>query len=100
MDSLNLSPADLKAFANLGISYARDVFPEDLAKRGISQEEWSKLQEAPKTKTALDLYYETVENGYIYTLIGNLDRALGGGIQLGQIIEFCGLPGSGRTHMW
>lgn len=54
----------------------------------------------PAPKSALDLYLESAVLGHISTFIAELDAALEGGIPLGQITEFCGEPGNGKTQIW
>lgn len=50
-------------------------------------------------KTALQKLYEEAERPSIVTCCQALDTILGGGIALGQVTEFCGMPGVGKTQL-
>lgn len=98
---LNLCSADLKALSKIGIASVKDVFPGDLKKRNISADEWKDLIKEPPLKSAYDLLNETINDDHLFVSgISNLDEALGGGFAFGHIVELCGLPGSGRSHLW
>eukprot|EP01036_Dinobryon_divergens_P031426 gene31426-40820_t len=50
--------------------------------------------------TAKDLLTKyTTKNRPIITFCKSLDAILGGGVQIGQITEFCGVPGIGKTQL-
>ena len=50
--------------------------------------------------TAKDLLIKyTTKNRPIITFCKSLDSILGGGVQIGQITEFCGVPGIGKTQL-
>ncbi|XP_065078188.1 DNA repair protein RAD51 homolog 3-like [Ochlerotatus camptorhynchus] len=51
------------------------------------------------TKTCLDLWKEEGKQIGIVTFCRDLDQAIGTGITVGMITEFCGPPGSGKTQM-
>lgn len=50
-------------------------------------------------QSAHDIYEKEKRNPRIITLSPDLDRVLGGGIPSGQITEFCGAPGVGKTQI-
>lgn len=50
-------------------------------------------------KCALELLNAELERTAIYTLCQSLDELLGGGVPLGQVTEFCGVPGIGKTQL-
>ncbi|XP_058822684.1 DNA repair protein RAD51 homolog 3 [Topomyia yanbarensis] len=51
------------------------------------------------TKSCLDLWREEKEQAGIVTFCKDLDQAIGNGISVGLITEFCGPPGTGKTQM-
>lgn len=51
-------------------------------------------------KTALDLWHEECGQRPIITGSRRLDQAIGNGIPVHVITEFCGPPGSGKTQLW
>ncbi|XP_055611013.1 DNA repair protein RAD51 homolog 3-like [Uranotaenia lowii] len=51
-------------------------------------------------KSCLDLWKEeTKQTNNIITFCRDLDQAMGNGVSVGLITEFCGPPGSGKTQM-
>jgi RAD51-like protein 2 len=50
-------------------------------------------------QSALLLYQQQRNRQAIFTGIQALDRVLGDGIKLGELIEFCGVPGIGKTQL-
>ena len=72
-------------------STSTDNISEDLASRTVTN--------SIKT-TAKDLLVKyTTKNRPIITFCKSLDAILGGGVQIGQITEFCGVPGIGKTQL-
>ncbi|XP_058446759.1 DNA repair protein RAD51 homolog 3 [Malaya genurostris] len=51
------------------------------------------------TKSCFDLWKEEKNQTGIVTFCKDLDQAIGNGISVGVITEFCGPPGSGKTQM-
>lgn len=49
--------------------------------------------------SALDLYRLQCAARRIITFCSDLDRIMGGGVELGSVSEFCGVPGVGKTQM-
>lgn len=52
-----------------------------------------------KTKSALQLLNEERASNPITTFVKDLDNLLGGGVALGQLTEFAGVPGVGKTQL-
>lgn len=50
-------------------------------------------------RTAQELYLEARRRRYIITFCKAIDNMLGGGIAPGEMIEFCGVPGIGKTQL-
>lgn len=50
-------------------------------------------------KSALEMLKIEPNRMPIFTLNKDLDEMLGGGVQLGKLTEFCGVPGIGKTQM-
>lgn len=53
----------------------------------------------PVFKSGLDVLLEDEALGAIQTGCKSIDSMLGGGLRAGDIIEFCGVPGAGKTQM-
>ena len=51
-----------------------------------------------KGYTAFDLLSESLEFTPIVTFNSQLDSLLGGGVPIGKLTEFCGVPGIGKTQ--
>ena len=51
-------------------------------------------------QSAASLFTLEQETPGILTFSEKIDRALGGGIQLGRLTEVCGIPGVGKTQLW
>lgn len=49
--------------------------------------------------SAVDLYRTHLAARRIVTFSSDLDRILGGGVFTGQVTEFCGVPGVGKTQL-
>ena len=50
--------------------------------------------------SATSLYRLEQDTPGIVTFSEQIDRVLGGGIQLGRLTEICGVPGIGKTQLW
>jgi len=53
-------------------------------------------------RTALDLLVaqrSNQRNQHVLTFCAALDNILGGGVACGQVTEFCGVPGVGKTQI-
>jgi RAD51-like protein 2 len=49
--------------------------------------------------SARELYQKEKSIGKIITFSAGMDKMLGGGVPLGQVTEFCGVPGIGKTQI-
>jgi RAD51-like protein 2 len=47
----------------------------------------------------VDRYEEVRSRRHIITFCKEIDQMLGGGVHLGEMIEFCGVPGIGKTQL-
>ena len=50
-------------------------------------------------QSAYDMYTRGKSRRSIITFCSKLDKLLGGGVPLGEVTEFCGVPGVGKTQM-
>jgi RAD51-like protein 2 len=57
----------------------------------------SELKAAPKS--ALDILQANDKLAHIITFCGEIDEMLGGGVPVGEVTEFCGVPGIGKTQI-
>lgn len=53
----------------------------------------------PGAKSALELLQQEKAQRSVYTFSHQLDMLLGSGIRMGEITEFCGVPGIGKTQL-
>ncbi|KAF2880606.1 hypothetical protein ILUMI_25570 [Ignelater luminosus] len=100
ISSLNLPDFKIQELQTVGYHYCTDANKSEkkfASKIQISQ--WDDLVHTPKTRSALDIYQEECVSGTILTSSKELDEALGGGIPVGLITEFCGEPGCGKTQV-
>lgn len=49
--------------------------------------------------SAREVYQKEKSMGKIITFSAGMDKMLGGGVPLGQVTEFCGVPGIGKTQI-
>jgi hypothetical protein len=52
-----------------------------------------------QANSALELYQKHRSRRPIQSLNQKLDMILGGGVQRGEVTEFCGVPGMGKTQL-
>ena len=50
-------------------------------------------------KSALDILQSNDKLPHIITFCGEIDEMLGGGVPCGEVTEFCGVPGIGKTQI-
>lgn len=86
-DVQEMQPRDLATELNLPIEIALEI-----------------LQSTNSSKinigfTAKDLILKVSKERSIITFCRLIDRMLGGGVPLGQVTEFCGVPGIGKTQI-
>ncbi|KAK4874762.1 hypothetical protein RN001_014122 [Aquatica leii] len=89
--SLSLPECKLRELQTSEFNYCKDL---DASMPYLDQ-----LMKPPVTKTALEVYNEECQQGCVRTFVEPLDNVLGGGIPLGEVTEFCGEPGSGKTQI-
>ena len=53
-----------------------------------------------ESSTALELLHKERNENHIVSFCARIDEMIGGGISVGQITEFCGPPGIGKTQLW
>lgn len=53
-----------------------------------------------KPRTGIQVLQEEESSLAVMTFCEELDIALDGGVKCGQLTEICGLPGTGKTHLW
>lgn len=58
-----------------------------------------KGEQKPKSRSALEMLEEEQQKRPISIMSRNLDQLLGGGARIGEITEFCGVPGIGKTQI-
>ncbi|KAB0793995.1 hypothetical protein PPYR_13615 [Photinus pyralis] len=91
INSLDIPENKMQELKSTGYYHCKDVDTDNPL--------WDVLTRTPETKTALDLYHEEQKMGSIRTFIDHFDDALGGGIPIGKITEFCGESGTGKTQL-
>ena len=65
--------------------------------QSIRPKSFSEIKAAPKT--ALEILKINEKRPSIITFCGEIDAMLGGGVPLGEVTEFCGVPGIGKTQI-
>lgn len=50
-------------------------------------------------RSALEILAAEESRAHVLTFCGELDRLLGGGVPAGEVTEFCGVPGVGKTQL-
>jgi RAD51-like protein 2 len=53
----------------------------------------------PSCSTAYSLFQQDLHTKSIFTCCEAMDKMLGGGIKIGQMTEFYGMPGIGKTQL-
>ena len=96
-DLKNVTPFDLASELGIEPTTAAIVLETAL---GSVHEDGSKSTNNSAQTTAKDLLLKfSTQCRPIITFCKSLDIILGGGIQIGQITEFCGVPGIGKTQL-
>jgi len=99
ISSLNLDNDIYRAFSSLGYNNVIELTDEVVHKK-LDPKKWTQLSYIPETKTALDMYERDFRSGTIYTFNKELDKILENEMVPGNIIEFCGQAGTGKTQLW
>uniref|UniRef100_A0AAV1TI48 DNA repair protein RAD51 homolog 3 n=1 Tax=Peronospora matthiolae TaxID=2874970 RepID=A0AAV1TI48_9STRA len=107
-----LAPSILAALLRAGFRYQNDLL--DVQVRELANEAQISVSDAVRVleiagkeetsaivvgQTALDLLQEVTKAKPISTRLLGLDGLLGGGLQRGEVTEFCGGPGTGKTQL-
>ncbi|CAI5738957.1 unnamed protein product [Hyaloperonospora brassicae] len=106
-----LAPSVLAALLRAGFRYQTDLV--DVQARALASEAQISVSDAVRVlavarkeeasatvvgKTALEVLQEVTKVQPISTRLMGLDGLLGGGLQRGEVTEFCGGPGTGKTQ--
>ncbi|KAI8106873.1 hypothetical protein M9434_001527 [Picochlorum sp. BPE23] len=92
------SDSDLVGIQPLELASEANMTHEDalLVLKSLSTRDSDALRTA---QSARDIYEREQRSKCIVTFSMDLDRVLGGGIRTGQMTEFCGAPGIGKTQI-
>lgn len=113
ISTLDLAPSMCDLLLRNGFRIVDDVVclkPYELAKEmSISPTEAASIlksinnvnnpAESSASVSALELCRKANVQRPIITFCKTLDKMLGGGVQIGQLTEFCGVPGIGKTQL-
>ena len=116
LNALPLSPTARAKLQNFGFHSVQDVLrhhslPVQLVKSvpSLTLDEAQDVLKACRTgldgfalsgaKSASELLKKERERIPLVTFCANMDAILGGGVQTGEITEFCGAPGVGKTQI-
>lgn len=80
-------------------SSCRSSSDNDNSNRNSGSANTSSSTSASSHTSARDLFAKAAGSSPIITFCKTLDRILGGGVPIGQITEFCGVPGVGKTQL-
>jgi len=99
-DVLELSPIQLAKELDISASEALSILKCVSNQLPQGAEATSSLMSSAQDgKSALDLLRRKRSQRPIFTLNQQLDNLLGGGVPRGEVTEFCGVPGMGKTQM-
>lgn len=92
--------ADIMGLQPLELASEADISHEDalMVLREMSTQDAHSLQ-GGRVMSARDIFEKEQRQKSIVTFSMELDKLLGGGIRTGQITEFCGPPGVGKTQI-
>jgi len=111
LSTLGLAPSVLQKLIQAGFKTVIDfkgIKPAELSKElDVSHEEALSIltsinkpeERRVERVTALDLLEKEPSQGHVMTFNSDLDDLLGGGVKIGQVTEFCGVPGIGKTQL-
>lgn len=97
-DVLSMKPFDLAKELSISPQEAASIL-NDIQKQMNSDLLLTSLGSNGSVISAVDLCKQSNQSRPIITFCKSLDRLLGGGVQVGQITEFCGVPGIGKTQL-
>lgn len=96
-DVQDLTPLELSSELSVTPSVALHILKT--LQSGVNASFDTNLTINQKPKSALELLEQSRNKRPIYTLCQQLDTLLGGGVHIGQLTEFCGVPGIGKTQL-
>lgn len=89
--------SELKSLKPLDLAKELDISADDALL--ILQSVANPTGESIKSASAKEIYLQMEHSKSIITFSRSIDKLLGGGVPLGQLTEFCGVPGIGKTQM-
>jgi len=89
--------SELKSLKPLDLAKELDISADDALM--ILQSVANPTGETIKSASAKEIYLQVEYSKSIITFSRSIDKLLGGGVPLGQLTEFCGVPGIGKTQM-
>ena len=89
--------SELKSLKPLDLAKELDISADDALM--ILQSVANPTGESIKSASAKEIYLHLERSKSIITFSRSIDKLLGGGVPLGQLTEFCGVPGIGKTQM-
>jgi RAD51-like protein 2 len=113
IQSLPLDPSTIEILQNKGFHTVADFegmkaldlsreleLPHDVALRVLQSIDSKSILRGPNASVnAKDILCNRVSGKSIVTFCKGVDSIMGGGVPLGQITEFCGVPGIGKTQL-
>ncbi|XP_014271069.1 DNA repair protein RAD51 homolog 3 isoform X2 [Halyomorpha halys] len=104
--TLSLSDIVISALGKAGYHKCEELFEEyqqkalDILKSfNLNFDDIKALMQGPGAITAAQLLRNEQMNEQIPTFSESLDKILGGGVQVGSLLQICGPPGSGKTQL-
>jgi len=97
-DLKGMKPTELSQECNISVDIALSVL-QCVAKSYTTQNSVEDQKDESNVFTARDFVLKAQTEKPIITFCESLDSMLGGGVFIGQITEFCGVPGVGKTQL-
>jgi RAD51-like protein 2 len=97
-DLKGMKPTELSQECNISVDIALSVL-QCVAKSYTTQNGVEDQKDESNVFTARDFVLKAQTEKPIITFCESLDSMLGGGVFIGQITEFCGVPGVGKTQL-
>eukprot|EP00742_Colponemidia_sp_Colp-10_P011549 GILJ01012843.1.p1 GENE.GILJ01012843.1~~GILJ01012843.1.p1 ORF type:complete len:384 (+),score=30.15 GILJ01012843.1:54-1154(+) len=97
-DIVEVKPAELSKELNVTHEHALQVL-RACQQDGTDENKENNFASCVRSSTALQMLQQNRSKSPILTFCSAMDKMLGGGIQLGEITEFCGVPGIGKTQL-
>jgi RAD51-like protein 2 len=96
-DLKGMKPTELSQECNISVDIALSVL--QCVAKSYTQESTEESKNESSVLTAKDFVLKAQTEKPIITFCESLDSMLGGGVFIGQITEFCGVPGVGKTQL-